>query len=115
MLGWHLVSVGHQYATLADPKIIFQAALAAHASSIIVSHNHPSGNIKPSLEYNKLTNRIRQVGELLEMPPTDHIILGLENEYSVTLTRIPYFDFADDLASSASSGCCMNFLFSRRE
>lgn len=80
------VSSGGISGTVADPKIIFKAALDQFASSIILVHNHPSGNLKPSKSDLDLTRKMKHAGELLEIPVLDHIIFGDEG----------YLSFADD-------------------
>lgn len=72
--------------TVADPKMIFKAALENRASSIILVHNHPSGNPKPSQADIKLTQKMKDAGNLLEIPVLDHLIF----------TDNTYFSFADD-------------------
>jgi DNA repair protein RadC len=64
--------------TVADPKIIFSAALKANASSIIVCHNHPSGHLTPSCQDEDLTYRLKQAGQFLELPLIDHLIISNE-------------------------------------
>ena len=71
----HLVSKGGQSGTIADPKIIFNIALEHHAASIILSHNHPSGNLKPSKADLDLTSKLRAAGQFLDMPVFDHLII----------------------------------------
>lgn len=80
------ISEGGMTGTVADPKRIFKAAVDFHAASIILCHNHPSGNIKPSESDIKLTDKLRDAGKLLDIPVLDHLILG-ENKY---------FSFADE-------------------
>lgn len=80
------ISSGGVSGTVADPKIIFKAALDQYASSIILVHNHPSGNLKPSQADIKLTNKMKEAGSLLEIPVLDHIIFGDEG----------YLSFADE-------------------
>ena len=80
------ISSGGISGTVADPKIIFKAALDQYASSIILVHNHPSGNLKPSKADIELTNKMKTAGKLLEIPVLDHIIFGDEG----------YLSFADD-------------------
>ena len=58
--------------TVADPKIIFAAALKANCSSIIISHNHPASDLKPSCQNEELTNKIKQAGNLLDIKLFDH-------------------------------------------
>lgn len=76
------ISQGGVSGTIADPKIIFRLAITNLASSVILCHNHPSGNIKPSNEDTKLTKKIKLGCELLEIKLLDHIIIGDECYYS---------------------------------
>ncbi len=78
VLGIFLVSVGGLAGTVCDPKVVFQAALKANASSIILAHNHPSGNLKPSDADMKLTKQLIKGGELLDIKVLDHLILSAE-------------------------------------
>lgn len=78
VLGVFLVSVGGFAGTICDPKVVFQAALKANASSIILSHNHPSGNLQPSEADLQLTKKLKKGGELLELAVLDHLILTQE-------------------------------------
>ena len=72
--------------TVADNRIIFKNAILQSASAIIIAHNHPSGNLLPSLDDIKLTQRVKEAGKLFEIPVLDHIIVGNDN----------YYSFADD-------------------
>lgn len=83
VLGIYEVSTGGIAGTVADPKLIFAAALKACASGIILSHNHPSGNLKPSAADLQLTKKLKQGGELLDIAVLDHIILTGEGYYSL--------------------------------
>ncbi len=80
------ISTGGISGTVADPKIIFKAALEHYASSVVLVHNHPSGNLKPSQADIDLTNKMKAAGKLLEIPVLDHIIFGDEG----------YLSFADE-------------------
>ncbi len=80
------VSDGGVSGTVADPKRIFKLSLENDASGLILCHNHPSGNTKPSEADIKLTKKIQKGGELLDINVLDHIIVGEEN----------YFSFADE-------------------
>lgn len=82
VLGVSLVSSGGTCGTVADPKMIFQRALKANASSIILCHNHPSGNLKPSQADISLTNKLKNAGALLDIAVLDHVILTEESYYS---------------------------------
>jgi DNA repair protein RadC len=76
------ISEGGFSGTVADPKKIFKIALESNATSVILSHNHPSGNIQPSDADIKLTHKLKGAGEMLDLPVIDHIILGEEKYYS---------------------------------
>jgi len=82
VLGWAKVSQGGISGTVADPKVIFQVALKANASSIIIAHNHPSGNLQPSEADINLTRKIKDAGLSLDLPVLDHLILTPEGYYS---------------------------------
>ena len=82
----HLISKGGQAGTIADPKIIFQTALENHAASIILSHNHPSGNLKPSQADISLTQKLVSAGNMLDISVLDHLIF----------TNSAYYSFADE-------------------
>ena len=70
------ISTGTVNASLMSPREIFKDALGCNAVSIIVMHNHPSGDPKPSNEDIVLTKRIKACGDLLGVPMVDHIIMG---------------------------------------
>jgi DNA repair protein RadC len=76
------ISEGGISGTVADPRRIFIAALEHTASSIILCHNHPSGNVQPSEADIRLTKKIKDAGALLEIQVLDHVIIGEENFYS---------------------------------
>ena len=80
------ISSGGVTGTVADPKIIFKCALESLACSIILIHNHPSGNLKPSQADINLTKKMKEAGISLEIPVLDHIIF----------TDDGYFSFADE-------------------
>ncbi len=82
MLGWAKVSSGGLSGTVADPKVIFQIALKSNASSIILAHNHPSGNVQPSEMDIRLTRKNKEAGLVLDLQVLDHIILSSEGYYS---------------------------------
>lgn len=81
VMAFYRVSVGGTAGTVADQKMIFGAALAAHASSIILAHNHPSGNLTPSQADKDLTKKLRECGQLLDCPVLDHCIVTPQNAY----------------------------------
>lgn len=82
VLGVFEVSTGGIAGTVADPKLIFMAALGANASAIILSHNHPSGNFQPSVQDLNLTKKIVEGGKILDIRILDHLIITTEGYYS---------------------------------
>lgn len=82
VLGIFELSTGGITGTVADPKLIFVAALKAGATGIILSHNHPSGNLQPSQADIDLTRKIKEGGKWLEIQLLDHIIITSESYYS---------------------------------
>lgn len=82
VLGIFEVSTGGMAGTVADPKLIFSTALKGCASSIILSHNHPSGSLKPSQADINLTRKIKDGGSLLDIAVLDHVIITSESYYS---------------------------------
>lgn len=76
------ISEGGVSGTVVDPKKVFKIALDAHASSLILIHNHPSGNIQPSDADQRITKRIKDCGMLFDMPVLDHVIIGEDKYYS---------------------------------
>ena len=80
------ISRGGINATVVDVRMIFKPAILQNASSIILAHNHPSGNLKPSEDDIKLTRKLKDAGKLMDINVIDHIIIGDNN----------YFSFADE-------------------
>jgi DNA repair protein RadC len=81
-----LISKGGQAGTIADPKIIFKTALENNAAAIILAHNHPSGNLRPSQADINLTRKLRDGANILDLVVLDHVIF----------TDKGYFSFADE-------------------
>lgn len=82
VLGLIDISMGGTAGTVADPKVIFAAAIKSAASGIILVHNHPSGNLKPSNADIELTRKLKAGGKLLDVDVLDHIILSRDGYYS---------------------------------
>lgn len=76
------IHIGGMSAMVVDPKVIFQKALERKASSVILSHNHPSGSPSPSVEDQRLTDKVRQAGNYIDIKVLDHIIIGDGSYYS---------------------------------
>lgn len=80
------LSKGGIAGTVVDPKLVFKRALELQSSSIILAHNHPSGNLRPSQEDINITKKLAEGGKILDINIFDHLILS---DYQ-------YFSFADD-------------------
>ncbi|MFC3789302.1 RadC family protein [Paenibacillus sp. GCM10012307] len=74
--GIHVLSTGGLSSAIVHPREVFKAAILNNATSIICFHNHPSGDISPSLEDIKMTERLKDAGELMGIPLMDHVIIG---------------------------------------
>ena len=72
----YVLSIGTVNASLLSPREVFVRALKCQASSVILLHNHPSGDATPSREDLLVTGKIKETGELVEIPLIDHIIIG---------------------------------------
>lgn len=77
-----IVSVGILNASIVHPREVFQNAIRNNCNSIILSHNHPSGDIEPSNEDEEVTKNLVDCGKLLGITILDHIIVGHENYFS---------------------------------
>jgi len=86
VLGFYPLSTGGITNTTVDLRLLFSTAIKSFATSIIISHNHPSGNLTPSEADKQITKKIKEAGALLDIRLLDHIILTDES----------YFSFADD-------------------
>src|SRR5665213_384456 len=82
---FEVVSRGGITGTVADPRVILKKALETHAVNVILCHNHPSGNLKPSKADEDLTYKIREAAKYLDIKVIDHIIVSHDG----------YFSFAD--------------------
>lgn len=85
--GMFQASKGGVAGTVVDAKIVFAAAIKAMATSIILAHNHPSGNVQPSHQDIDLTKKLKRAGETLDISVFDHLILTPHDGY---------FSFADE-------------------
>ena len=86
VIGAVQVSDGGIAGTVADPKRIFKTAIERNAAAMILCHNHPSGQLKPSDADVRLTKKLFQSGEMLEIRVIDHLIIGHDQ----------YFSFSDE-------------------
>lgn len=85
-LGISHISTGGVSTCLVDPKVVFATVLKARASNVILAHNHPSGNLKPSPADIELTKKLKAGGALLDVSVLDHLIV----------TPFSYYSFTDD-------------------
>ena len=76
-----LVSIGSLSASIVHPRETFRLAVMKATANIIIGHNHPSGDTKPSQEDILLTKRLAQAGEILGINVLDHVIIGSEGSY----------------------------------
>ncbi len=76
------LSKGGVSSTVVDPKLVFKSAIDKLASAIILVHNHPSGNCRPSTDDDRLTQRLKDGGKLLDISVLDHIIITENNRFS---------------------------------
>ena len=81
VLGIATISTGGISGTVTDIRIIFQYAIKANACSIILAHNHPSGETRPSEADSRITQKLKEGGNLLDISVLDHIILTPEDKY----------------------------------
>ncbi|MEM7162270.1 MAG: DNA repair protein RadC [Bacteroidota bacterium] len=86
VIGYDMISRGGVAGTVADAKLIFKKALENVSSSIILCHNHPSGNLRPSSQDIALTKKLIEAGKVLDIAVLDHLII----------TESGYFSFADE-------------------
>lgn len=87
VIGVHLVSVGGISGTVVDIRVVLQAAILSNASAIIVSHNHPSGNVTPSEQDILITQKIKEAAKVMDILLVDHMIISAEGIY---------YSFADE-------------------
>jgi len=86
VVGIQSISVGGQTSCIVDKRIIFGGALMSAATSIVLVHNHPSGNLSPSAQDKSMTKEMVEAGKLLDIKVIDHLILTEES----------YFSFSDE-------------------
>ncbi|MBL4862692.1 MAG: JAB domain-containing protein [Crocinitomicaceae bacterium] len=86
IVSFYKVSEGGVTGTIADTKLIFSTCIKCLCSSVILVHNHPSGNLQPSKEDIDLTNKLLKAGRILDIEVLDHLII----------TSDKYYSFSDD-------------------
>ena len=88
VIGVYHTSVGGISSTVSDPRLILGTALKLAASNLLLAHNHPTANMKPSVADKELTRRLVEGSRLLDLSVLDHLIVGP--------TKGDYFSFADE-------------------
>lgn len=83
VIGSPTVSIGTLSSSLVHPREVFKTAIKAGAASIVLVHNHPSGDTNPSREDREVTRRLVETGELVGIEVLDHVILGGTSSYSL--------------------------------
>jgi len=76
------ISIGGQSGTIVDPKVVFSKALVVRASALVLVHNHPSGNPRPSESDKRLTRSLVEAGRALDLPVLDHVIIAGMRHFS---------------------------------
>ncbi|MCH7972860.1 MAG: DNA repair protein RadC [Bacteroidetes bacterium] len=76
IINYDIISIGNLNSSVVHPREVFKSAIENSAASIILMHNHPSGNCTPSEEDKKLTKKLVESGKLLDIPVFDHIIIA---------------------------------------
>lgn len=82
VIGTEVVSEGSLSSSIVHPREVYAPAILHHAAVIMVAHNHPSGDPKPSLEDEEVTRMLSRSGKVLGIPMIDHVIIGDGNYYS---------------------------------
>ena len=92
-INYNIVSIGGIASSLAPMNNIFKSAILSNASSIMLFHNHPSGDVTPSKEDFDVTEKIIRVGKLMDTPVLDHIIVGSGKQiYSIATENYGLFE-----------------------
>lgn len=101
-INMNIVSIGTLNQSLAHPREILKSIILSNAGSVMLFHNHPSGNLTPSPEDISLTDRMAKICELLGTPIVDHIIIGNDDRYysfqENKILKVPSLEYARDLS-----------------
>lgn len=81
VIGVQKLSEGGLTSAVADVRLLFGTALKILATGIVISHNHPSGNTRPSLQDRNLTKQVKEAGKLLDIKLLDHLIITPDDQY----------------------------------
>lgn len=86
VIGFDIISSGNLNSSIVHPREVFRRAVVTNCASIILAHNHPSGNTDPSNEDISITKKLIEVGKIIDIPIFDHIIFA-ENSYTSFVER----------------------------
>ena len=81
VIGVQRLSIGGLTSAVADVRLLFGTALKILATGIVISHNHPSGNTRASLQDRSLTKQVKEAGKLFDIKLLDHLILTPNDQY----------------------------------
>lgn len=87
-IGWHTVSVGSLNASIVHPREVFKPAILSSSASVILVHNHPSGDAEPSEEDLAITKRLVKAGELLGIAVLDHVVVASRGVVSLRARQL---------------------------
>lgn len=79
MIDRHLITLGILDASLIHPREVFRPCIQDSAAALILVHNHPSGDVTPSAEDIRVTKRMIEAGNIIDIKPLDHVIIGKQN------------------------------------
>ena len=101
-INMNIVSIGTLNQSLAHPREIIKSVILSNAASVMLFHNHPTGNLMPSEEDIALTDRMAKICGLLGTPLVDHIIIGNDGRYysfrENSILNVPPLEYARDVA-----------------
>ena len=87
VIGAHTCHVGTIDASIASPREVYRFALLVNARSILVAHNHPSGNLEPSRADIQVSKQLREAGRSLDIPLNDSLVIGYDAQYTSLAER----------------------------
>ncbi len=104
-IGISTISIGDLFSALVHPREVFKPAILANAASVLLAHNHPSGDPTPSGEDVAVTRRLGEAGELLGISVVDHVVLGDKGRWvSLRERGLYYADMTSFASKTAADG-----------
>lgn len=88
LIAKRIITIGTLTASLVHPREVFAEAITDRAASIIVAHNHPSGNLKPSQADEQVTKLLKNTGDMLGIPLTDHLVVTKGSYKSISIANL---------------------------